>query len=245
MKFVRFSIAGLLASVVACGYGMACLRYASAPWAQALYSIALGLLVLALIGIACRAGSRRTFWTGFAIAGWSYLLVATGPWFHDTLSRRLVTTRLLDWAYPVLIPRDDRLPRDARMFDYNVNQKGPVYTGDLADLKDASVSVFERNLILKDDTLLIECATVLGMPRMVGQASLRVDIDGFRQLQQVQNAGIEIKLVPRGPFASMWLTPPVGMDEFREVGHSIVAILCACLGGLVGRHLYATRARVS
>jgi hypothetical protein len=48
MKLARFSIAHLLLAVAVCGFAMACLLCASAPWAAGLYSIALGLLDLAL-----------------------------------------------------------------------------------------------------------------------------------------------------------------------------------------------------
>jgi hypothetical protein len=244
MKLVRFSISGLLGSVVACGYGIACLRYASAPWAQALYSIALGILVLALVGIACRAGARRAFWAGFAIAGWSYLLIATGPWFHDNLARHLATTRLFDWAYPLVIPKGDRPSADTGFHDFLISQKDPVYSGDVYDLKGVSVRVFECNPADNWRSIVVENAAVGGLPGLQGQVILRVDGEGFQQLQQAHRAGSVFALEPRSPFASLWITSRVGIYEFYEVGHAIVAMCCAWLGGLVGRYSYATRARV-
>jgi hypothetical protein len=90
------SIRMLLAAIGFCGLGLASLRSPSQLWAATLFSLALAGLVASLVGIAFQRGQRRAFWTGFALAGWAYWLVALGPWVGDVVGPRLVTTALLE-----------------------------------------------------------------------------------------------------------------------------------------------------
>jgi hypothetical protein len=92
----RYSIRMLLAAIGFCGLGLASLRSPSQLWAATLFSLALAGLVASLVGIAFQRGHRRAFWTGFAIAGWAYWLVALSPWVGDVVGPRLVTTGLLE-----------------------------------------------------------------------------------------------------------------------------------------------------
>ncbi|MFI5454177.1 MAG: hypothetical protein ACHRXM_01880 [Isosphaerales bacterium] len=104
MRFARFSIADLLIAVGLCAVSMACLIYASTAWANAVLSVMLSALVLAVLGVCYRQGERRAFWAGFAICGWAYMTLSSGPWFITGLRPQLVTSRLIEWAYPWLIP---------------------------------------------------------------------------------------------------------------------------------------------
>src|SRR5262249_18129925 len=104
IRFIRFSLAGLIAVIGLCAVGMACLIFASTPWAGAVPSITLAILTLAPLGIIYRHGARRAFWTGVTLCGWSYMIVSSGPWFFDHIRPRLVTSRLLDWSYPWMVP---------------------------------------------------------------------------------------------------------------------------------------------
>src|SRR5262249_24656809 len=94
--------------IVLIAVGLACLMFASSPWAGAVFSITLGFLSLAPLGIIYRRGERRAFWIGAALCGWSYIIFSSGPWFVDHVQHRLVTTKLLKWAYPWLLSEDRR-----------------------------------------------------------------------------------------------------------------------------------------
>src|SRR5262245_60239316 len=131
MGFVRFSIARLVGAVGLCGLGLACLLQASTPWAAATFSVTIALSTLGLVGVACRRGERRAFWAGFATCGWVYLILTTGPWFKDMISPRLVTTQLLDWAYPWLIP-EERQPSGSRSLIRAFPVQGPILGASLA-----------------------------------------------------------------------------------------------------------------
>jgi hypothetical protein len=56
-----------MAPIVIVALAIAALRAASAYWVSAMFSITLGLLMTAVLGVASRRGSRRAFWLGFAL----------------------------------------------------------------------------------------------------------------------------------------------------------------------------------
>jgi hypothetical protein len=246
MKLPRFSLAGLLRAVAACGFAMACLLYASAPWAAGLYSVALGLLVLALIGVANRAGARRAFWAGFAIAGWAYLLIATGPWFHDSIARRLATTRLLDAAYPLLIPRERQSLFYDRTTQINVEMAPSHSTLTQADedgLRREGASVYVKRPGEASFSLLVAHAQFV---EFAGHRLARIAVSDaeYGKITQAFTARwpVIVEPTPVKPLAGLWVSPPVQPDQFNEVGHALFAMLISWLGGGVGRHMYATRA---
>jgi hypothetical protein len=95
----RFSIAALMGFVFAFGVGLAAFRYPSKLWASFLFSIALGAMVVALLGAVFHRGLPQKFWAGYAICGWLYLLMTFGP-FGGAVSPYLFTTACLDLIYP-------------------------------------------------------------------------------------------------------------------------------------------------
>ncbi len=96
----RFSIAALMGFVLAFGVGLAAFRYPSKIWASFLISIALGAMVVALLGAVFHRGLPQKFWAGYAITGWLYLLMVFGPWFVREVAPYLFTTACLDLIYP-------------------------------------------------------------------------------------------------------------------------------------------------
>jgi hypothetical protein len=76
MRFMRFSIAGLMGAVLIVALGLAALRSASATWSSATFLATCGLLCLALVGAVCRGEAERAWWLGFALFGWGYLALA-------------------------------------------------------------------------------------------------------------------------------------------------------------------------
>jgi hypothetical protein len=62
------------------------------------------LLVGGILGLIYRRGSRRAFWVGFELFGWSYALMAFGPWFNLEVQTHLITTRAAAELYLVAHP---------------------------------------------------------------------------------------------------------------------------------------------
>jgi hypothetical protein len=98
----RISIASVMIVVVLLAIGFAGLRYPSHLWASALFTITIGLLLTAILGIACCREQQRAAWAGFATFGWSYLILCFAPWFDTEVGPYLLTTAVLELLYPKL-----------------------------------------------------------------------------------------------------------------------------------------------
>ena len=75
MNRLRFTLAQLMAVVLFVGFGFAALRNADNFWADATYTIAIISLATALLGAIVRRGTARVSWIGFAVFGWTYLML--------------------------------------------------------------------------------------------------------------------------------------------------------------------------
>jgi hypothetical protein len=73
---------------------IAALRSASDSWVSAIFSMTLGLLMTAVLGVGYRRGSRRAFW-----------LMSFGPWFETWVAPDLLLTRpIKDLGYAMHPP---------------------------------------------------------------------------------------------------------------------------------------------
>jgi WD40 repeat protein len=93
MRRIRFNIASLLVVVLVLGVGFAALRESSDLWDSALFTLTLGMLLVAILLAIHRAESRRAFWTGFALFGSGYLALS----LVQSIESRLATTKALTY----------------------------------------------------------------------------------------------------------------------------------------------------
>src|SRR5262249_32749346 len=100
----RFSILGMMGSILALAVGLAALRNADELWAGVMLLLAFGLLGIALLHIIYRPGQERAWWLGFALLGGGYLVLAIGPWFSEEVQPKLATTRLLEHVHRRIVP---------------------------------------------------------------------------------------------------------------------------------------------
>src|SRR3954451_23898489 len=101
---LRFSIRGVMGSVLFAGVGVAALRSATDWWASGLFTATLLGLSLAALFAAYRRGPRRAFWSAFVAFGAGYLVLAFGPWCETSIRPRLLTTKILDAFFPMVHP---------------------------------------------------------------------------------------------------------------------------------------------
>lgn len=96
----RVTIASLLGVIMFFAIVFAGLRSGSNDWFKLIYSLTFIMLVYAAIA----ARYRGAFWYGFAIAGWTYFVVAFGPWIGSppgseplrAVNRNLVSSVILE-----------------------------------------------------------------------------------------------------------------------------------------------------
>jgi drug/metabolite transporter (DMT)-like permease len=105
-SWFQFSIKALLGSVVFVALACTALLNASEWWASAACTVTLAVLLIAVLASVFRRGPRRAFWLGFAIFGWTYVLLTFWPASDPTFpcQRHVLTTRLSRWAYFGLLP---------------------------------------------------------------------------------------------------------------------------------------------
>lgn len=100
MRRPQFSLRAVGAAIVAVALACAALTYASPVWATLTFTGTIGSLLLALPAIVYRIGRERAFWVGFALLGWSYLILVFGPWFQANIRRHLATQQALEFLLP-------------------------------------------------------------------------------------------------------------------------------------------------
>jgi hypothetical protein len=248
-RFARFSLAGLIAAIGLLGVGLACLMFASTAWAGAVWSVTLGILTLAPLGIIYRGGERRAFWTGVVLCGWSYLTLSAGPWFVDHIRPRLVTSKLLVWAYPWMIPAARR-PENPRFDSKWFTLPSAALEGGLTiDVGGGErVDVWVKGEGEASPSLLVADVQAVGTtatgPNTISRVTLATDAEQFLKLQQAGADSRPFVLRPHqaGPLDPLWSSPPVGTQDFEDVGHRLFTLLCAWMGGLAGRSFFATGA---
>ncbi len=240
MRF-HTSVAGLVGSVVLIAVGIATLQNASSPWASVAFSVALSVLTVALIGVVCRRGERHAFWVGFSLCGWIYLALSSGPGLATSVRPNLVTAKLLDWAYPRLVP-EERRPTGSRPPGHQFSVPVPALGEGLAhdNLTGTHVDVLARREREESPTRLIEDVAVIGVSSSGGKvtrAVLDTSPAQFAQLTQAQTEPSQFILLRHRPgwFSEFPSSSQVGSNDFQNCGHSLFALLAAWIGGALGR----------
>ena len=100
MRRPRFSIASMLLAIGILGVALAAHRSPSHLWANAVYTIAFGMLMVAIVNAVYGWREQRAFWMGFLLCGGAYFAVYSVPGLRDSVCPRLVTVAILDLLYP-------------------------------------------------------------------------------------------------------------------------------------------------
>ncbi len=102
MKRPRITIAHIILVVLVVAVGLAAIRSGSAAWAGAMFSITFFAMICSFLGVALGRGMRRIYWSGFAILGWSYLLLIYVPWLDGKVGRFFLAPNLFAYLEEVL-----------------------------------------------------------------------------------------------------------------------------------------------
>src|SRR5262245_29660917 len=106
----RFSIATLTTFVGIAAIGFAAIHVASPGWAGGLFSLTVMAMLTSILGIVFRRDIKRVFWIGFALFGWTHLILAFAPWFSipSGIGQHLLGAKLFSELYPIIHPDSAR-----------------------------------------------------------------------------------------------------------------------------------------
>jgi hypothetical protein len=235
MRHFRYNIAGALGTILFVAVGFAALREADQLWDSWLFSLTLGLLLVAVLLAARRTGDRRAFWIGFALFGWGYLSLSLIP----SAEPRLISTKALAYL------------RQANIL--GIRMYGMRAILDLDRMRAHNVS--------PDDVVKATSEQgVIDSPGRVGQAtgSASQDVEnvliwGTRYNKPDQYGNIILKANPEGEILRLKdvakvemgpsfynYTPRVGVatyENFIHIGHTLITLLAAWMGGVLSRRL--------
>jgi hypothetical protein len=206
MRPPRFSIASLLAFTGACGIGFAALHSPSYLWANTVFTITLGALVVAAINVVFGRARRRAFWAGFLIVGGTYFTIYAVPVLRESVGPRLVTEAALDFLYPYTAPTPPAPPATATI---------ARWVGGPSRMRQAMLANQDA---LQD--LVIAMGTVDSPPPVSRWTAWTTPDRGTGVGYPIGTIGL------------------VSSEPFRQIGHSLLTLLFASLGGLYARRRF-------
>jgi len=201
MRHFRFHIGTIVILILLLAVGFAALRESNATWDSSIFSLTLGVLLIAIVLAVHRPVSRRAFWLGFALFGSTYLGLSLVP----SIESRLITTKALAFL-------DSKVQRSISggfaYFDYD--------NDGLMDLYVVNNSQPPALYINKANGTFVDMTAVAGL-NPAGKQSWFPNIFAGQSLMRSNGT----------------------TANFVRIGHSLLALIAAILGGLLSRHLHA------
>jgi hypothetical protein len=260
MRRPNVTILGAMTLVLASSLGLAALRFATATTSGAVFLASVAILAFGILAAIYRRGARRAFWVGFSLFGWGYLMLASGAWWDRAADRPdLVTTRWLDRLFPAIHVGQLResLPTLFAGPPREINSRDGAI---LEKLNEPISMPFPTETPLEFVIRYIKTAT--DSPELPGGIPIHISQQGLAEAGSAIDAPVALDLegIPLRTSLGM-LLDQVGLrytvgngllmitargreesdlNSFRRVGHSLIALLAACLGGVAGRFLHAT-----
>jgi hypothetical protein len=264
MPRYRVTIAGAMTLVLGSSLGLAALRHASETIANLVILATLLALSLAVLALIYRRGARRAFWVGFALLGWGYMVWAAEFWWDPAIQRPgPITTGLLEELYPRL--HYEASAAGGSLVGRLFRDPDPSNRAIWAKLDAPLAMPFSQETPLEDVLRYIKNATK--SPEMPGGIPMYLDPAGLTEAEKTPASSVSVSLdgVPLRTTLRLMLdqlglryevkdgvltitskssssaSSSPALAVFTTVGHCLIALLAACLGGIAGRVLYATR----
>jgi hypothetical protein len=230
VRLRRTSIASIMVLILFLAVASAALRSASETWDGILLVVVLGMLAVSVLGVVYRRGNQRAGWLGFALFGWGYLTLASGPWFATEVQPRLPTTQLLAYLYrlaaePLTKPA---IARSLLSWQYQAQ----AATLDRAEhLRKLSLDLTGQ---LPDPA---EVASYMNdkSPNADDKAIARL-LESAEERAAWNRRWIRAALLGQGA---------LNLAHLQHVGHSLFVLLAGLVGALVARWFHASRHRHS
>jgi hypothetical protein len=95
----RFTIRGLMGSVIVLALAFAALRNADDYWSGGILFVTLALMGTAVLAVVYERGRSQAGWLGFLVFGGAYLALSLGQLPTAEVSANLPTTRFMSYAH--------------------------------------------------------------------------------------------------------------------------------------------------
>ena len=228
----------MLGAISFVGVGFAALREATDQCDSGLFSLALGLQLIAVLLAVHRTEARRAFWIGFALFGWGYLSLS----LISSTESRLITTQALAWLEKANF-LGNRANRVRVILDID---RMRAYNLSLDDLLKATG---ESRMIGSPEEERLRQAKLQTSPTLefvLGSSVLASVHIGNIKPEQFGN--LILKASPEGEIlrltdvatvrsgSSFFISGGTGTTEnFVRIGHSLFALIVGWLGGALSR----------
>jgi hypothetical protein len=215
MRLPRFSIANLLAVIGILGVALAALRNPSHMWANVTFSVAFATLIVAIVNAVYGRGEGRAYWLGFTLCGGAYFAVCWLPGLRDSLCPRLASEVLFDILYPNFgPPAPAARPTPASRTPAVTNQMQAA--GKMSQIQGRMASMRGG-----------DARNRAGGGTVARSQAQESRWTAWNKPDRIVDVGYRIGTVSL-----------VSSDTFRQIGHSLVTILVAVLGGAYARSRY-------
>jgi|SRR5579864_4045266 len=213
MRSIRFTIANLLALVLFLAVAFAALRQSTDLWDSAVFSMTIGaLLVAGVLGVH-RHGRERAFWLGFALFGWAYLGASLVP----AVQSRLITSKGLAYL-------DSK-----RLAFTRVASAGQGSNGRGVAFADVDNDGFL-------DLFVVDSSNANTLYRNVGNGTF-LDVTASSGIaMNGGQAGNTLTLRRNAGMSGLWTVAGGTSENFLRIGHVLLALVMAYLGGRISRH---------
>jgi hypothetical protein len=214
MRRPRISIASVLVVIGIVGVALAAHRNPSHLWANGLYTLAFGTLLVAAVNVVYGWAERRAYWMGFLICGGAYFVVCSVPGLRDSVGPRLVTVAILDLLYP-----------------HNSTPTAQQWTSSVAGYVSAPGLIVNSNA-----GMIIDSSPVALTPFWTTTSSVPPPIP--------QNAWLAWTAPDHsyGVGYQIGSVSLVSSDSYRQIGHSLFTVLAGTFGSIYARGRYRARA---
>jgi hypothetical protein len=214
MRLQRYSIGSLLMLIAIVAVGLAALRSPSPLWASTTYTVAAVVLIGGVSNAILGNGARRAYWLGFSLFGGAYFFLTLG-------SNRLATESMLDLLYPHLTRQVPQATLGALPAPIAFAPAPPPASGGTP----VQVTFYAPTQISNGS---------VGTPPVISYPAAAVSAwDHWTK----PDRDIGEYIIPTD-FSSRFSSV-----SFRQIGHSLAALLAATLGGIFVRWRYEVNSK--
>jgi hypothetical protein len=237
---------GLSGLALAGSVAVAGMRWEQGRWSGTTFLLTCGLLVLAATGAVLGRGRTRAVWLGAALFGWGYLILAFGWHPYLWVCPNVVTNEILKTIRPWLpssvsgIPAFDDLtdPANARILKL-LEETVPIHFREpttfeqlLKHIKIAASRVDGKDFpIFVDPIGLHEAEKSLTSTVRLYRDDLPLKTSLHYCLRQL---GLTYRIAEGFVMITSADQLPIAEDPFMIVGHCLLALVAAALGGAAG-----------